>query len=124
MAKYRVLTKTFIAPHLLEEGTIITVNNDFVPGPHLEPMDSAAEDALEAYYKANPHATLHPIDDIPNNGVTSIEVPAVSSGSTVDLSLAEAQMAKPKEVTGAPQHPGAAPPATSAAPSKDPKDAK
>lgn len=51
MAKYRVLTKSFIGNTIVEEGTVIDF--DGVPSDNLEPMDKAAESAAEQSATAN-----------------------------------------------------------------------
>jgi hypothetical protein len=96
MAKYEVNTKTFIAPFLLVEGQRITVADDFVPGPHLTPLDAAAERAMDKYYEANPGASLHPIMDLPSAGITVDSVPEARDRD-LDLSLAEAVHSKPED---------------------------
>lgn len=60
MARFRVLTDTFIAPNLYREGTII----DYVgtPGPHFQPLDQDAHDSLLDYYEKNPGASLNPTE--------------------------------------------------------------
>lgn len=51
MAKYRVLTKSFINNSLVEEGAVI--DYDGVPSDNLEPMDAPAEKAAEQSGSAN-----------------------------------------------------------------------
>lgn len=55
MAKYKTLAKTFIPPHLLAEGVVFEIGDGFEPGPHLEPLDEAANAAFEKLYKDKPH---------------------------------------------------------------------
>jgi hypothetical protein len=50
---------------LLAQGTEIDMADDFVPGPHLQPLDAAAETAMAAYNKARPGATLDPTRSLP-----------------------------------------------------------
>lgn len=47
-AQYRVLQKSFIAPHMLAAGSII--ETDAVPGDHWEPLNAEAEAAMEEWY--------------------------------------------------------------------------
>jgi hypothetical protein len=61
--RYKCLQETFIAPWLLKEGTVIDYDGE--PGPHLEPMNEAAEAMMAAYYKAKPEASLNPTDALP-----------------------------------------------------------
>ena len=65
MARYRATTRTFIAPQMIEQGQEFTISDDWVPGPHVEAVDDAAEKALAAYFKANPQASLRPVDALP-----------------------------------------------------------
>lgn len=63
MARFRVLTRTFIAPNLYNEGDIIDYAGP--PGMHLQPLDSAAMAAHQAWAEANPHALISPVDGLP-----------------------------------------------------------
>lgn len=54
MAKYRVLTKSFINHALVEEGEII--DYDGVPHENLEPMDPPAQKAAKETKKADTKA--------------------------------------------------------------------
>lgn len=65
MPKYQLLQNAYMKPHpkadmcvLCFEGQI--VEYDGVPGPHMDPQDTAAHEALAAYYQDNPGATLDP----------------------------------------------------------------
>jgi hypothetical protein len=50
---------------LLPLDTEIDLPDDFVPGPHLLPLDAAAETAMAAYRKARPGASLDPTRSLP-----------------------------------------------------------
>lgn len=98
MAQYKTNQKTFIAPHLLDEGVVFTIDKNWVPGPHVEPMDDEAKEAYEAMEKAREAAghapvTLHPAEALPST-VSSIDTPAAPAAPTLDLSLAEAAAGK------------------------------
>lgn len=127
MAKYQALTKTFIAPHLIEEGQVFTISDSFEPGIHLLPLDEAAEAAFEKYEEKRrklnlPPATLDPIEQLPNT-ITSIEDPAQAQPD-LSISLAEAAAgpAKPGPTDGGKvlSHDGKTP----AAPPANPKIGK
>jgi hypothetical protein len=49
MAKYRVLHRCLIDNNLYEPGVEVEVQDDFVPGRHLEPLDRAAKSAFSKY---------------------------------------------------------------------------
>lgn len=46
--QYRVLTDTFIAPRMVLAGSIIETHGS--PGAHLQPLNQAAVDKMEAWY--------------------------------------------------------------------------
>jgi hypothetical protein len=48
---------------LLPEGAEIDYAGE--PGPHLEPLDEPAREAMAAYWKAHPNATLDPTRSLP-----------------------------------------------------------
>ena len=50
---------------LLGAGTEVDLPADFIPGPHLEPLDTEARAAMEAYRKARPGASLDPTRSLP-----------------------------------------------------------
>src|SRR4249919_2024765 len=64
MARYKTLTKTFIAPTWMDEGTIFDISDDFIPGPHLEAQDAGGEAALAAFYEEHPNAKLPSAEDL------------------------------------------------------------
>ena len=68
MAKYRLNQTAWINETLLEPGT--EIDFDGQPGPHMEPLDDEAREALAAYYEANPGATLDLIGSLPIAPVT------------------------------------------------------
>ncbi len=49
MAKYKLLEKSFIHQRLWDEGEIVDVDDNLVPGPHMQPMDAAARTAVKKY---------------------------------------------------------------------------
>jgi hypothetical protein len=94
MAKYKALQACFIAPVKVLEGTVFTIDDGFQPGPHLEPLDDAAKAAMEKYLKANPEATLHPVETLVHASPEIVSAPVPDT--TVELSLAEAAAAPAK----------------------------
>lgn len=95
MAKYRCNTKTFIAPMRMEEGTVFTIHDDFIPGPHLDPLDEAAQAAMDKYFKDNPEASLHPIEQLPVTfAPENVETSQVEPTGEVELGLAGAAVTK------------------------------
>ena len=94
MARYRTLTKTFIAPHLLEEGTAFTIDNSWEPGPHVEPLDEEAEAAFEAYNQAKPGRMLEPIMQLPTT-IDSIDA-VIPEAADLSIDFASAQIEKAK----------------------------
>lgn len=99
MAKYRAITKSFISGQLIEEGQIFTINDEFQPGVHLEPMDEAAEAAMEKYLETRkrlnqPDPNVHPIDALPDT-ISSIG-DAPEAEADLSLSMAEQQGAQAK----------------------------
>ncbi len=60
MPKYRITTKTFIAPNMFEAGDEVEYSG--VPGPNFEPLDDAAREAQAKFYEDNPGAALNPVD--------------------------------------------------------------
>lgn len=65
MPKFRVTTRTYIAPDTFEEGAIIDYNGP--PGINFEPLDAEAEAAQEQFFKDNPQARTgrSPTDELP-----------------------------------------------------------
>ncbi len=49
--QYRVKTRSFFEPYTVEAGTVIEYEG--VPGDHLEPLNSAAEERMEEFYSAS-----------------------------------------------------------------------
>jgi len=97
MAKYRCLTQTFIAPFRLEEGAIFTIDDDWQPGPHVEPLDPGAQAAMDKYYEEHPGASIHPIEDLPISMIPVIdETPQPKGEADGGMSLAEAIHSAPK----------------------------
>ena len=43
MAKYKLLQRAFINNTLFDEGAIVEVNDEMMPGSHMVPMDAAAK---------------------------------------------------------------------------------
>ena len=84
MPKYVTNTKTFIAPHLLDAGTLINYNGP--PGPHLDPVDDEAKNATFKYYQDNPHARIGPIEALPVYGV-EVLAPPVIPPSAIDVGI-------------------------------------
>jgi hypothetical protein len=68
----RALSKAFAirAPicELIKKDEVVEVAADFVPGPHLEPMDPEAEAAMRQYWRAYPGASLDPTRSLPLTG--------------------------------------------------------
>jgi len=84
MAQYIVNTKTFIAPLLIEPGTLINYYGP--PGSHLDPDDDEAKAAVEKYYSDNPHARLNPVEALPVYGV-EVLAPPVPVPSALDVGI-------------------------------------
>lgn len=61
-AKWKLTQPAFFAPNKLEEGTVIYFSGE--PGAHLEPLNQAAYDRMEQYYRDHPGATMRPIDQL------------------------------------------------------------
>lgn len=61
--RYRLDTRTFIAPQLLEKGTEILWDGE--PGPHMVPVNEAATARMAEYLKANPNAAISPVEKLP-----------------------------------------------------------
>lgn len=61
--RYKTLQGTFIEPEYVKEGTLIEFDGE--PGPHLEPLNEAAREMMNAYFKAHPEATLTPLEQLP-----------------------------------------------------------
>ena len=72
MARYKLTEPAYINDRLLEEGAEIgdgtQVPFSGTPGPHMHPLDKAAEAAVSAYQKAHPGATLDPLQRLPISG--------------------------------------------------------
>lgn len=106
MARYRCYTKAFIGGHLLEEGQTFTVSDSFIPGPHLEPLDDAAEAAMDKYVKdrekaGHGPATLHPIEPVEEAQITSIgDAPEVEPAEELTLASASSGKAQPGPTDG------------------------
>lgn len=103
-AKYRLRQRAFIEPFLLEEGTVVFYDGAY--GPHLEPMNEEATTAADAYFTANPEATLAPVDNLeitPRPQVAIVppkDLPDVEGG-VVDLT-AEGSLADPGKAAPGP----------------------
>jgi hypothetical protein len=53
-------------PHqLFKQGDVVDMADSFVPGPHLEPLDEPARDAMAAYEKKHPLSSLDPTRSLP-----------------------------------------------------------
>lgn len=93
MAKYQLNARSFIYGQLLSEGTVINLDDSFEPGPHMDPLDEAAEVAMAEYRKKKPDATLDPIEATPQTMEVIALVP--KKDEEVDLtSLAETKTVK------------------------------
>ncbi|MFZ0945691.1 MAG: hypothetical protein WB930_00050 [Syntrophobacteraceae bacterium] len=47
MAKYELLEKAFIHNRIWEPGETVEVDDSVIPGPHMKPLDAAAEKAFK-----------------------------------------------------------------------------
>ena len=85
MARYLLTERAYIADQLLEAGTEIGDGTQVPftgpPGPHMTPMDKPAEKAVEAYFQANPGATLDPLQKLPMRGHDIGEIPLNDSSN-------------------------------------------
>jgi len=61
--RYKTLQATFLAPNLIPEGKIIEFDGE--PGPHLEPLNEAAQVMMDNYYKAKPEARVTAVEQLP-----------------------------------------------------------
>jgi len=100
MARYQTLSPTFIAPNLLPEGTIFTIGDDYEPGPHLLPLDDAAEKAMAKWEKkvgkaAEAAAPLDLTTGMTVEGTVGLKEPEV-----LDLASAQTERAKPGPTDG------------------------
>lgn len=77
MPKYRTTIPTFIAPEYLPAGKVFLWDGE--PSLTYEPLDAEAEAAMEALYKAKPHALINPFDSLKVNGgvVGDVEPPTL-----------------------------------------------
>ncbi|MGA2937301.1 MAG: hypothetical protein ABSF52_09415 [Syntrophobacteraceae bacterium] len=77
MAKYKLLERAFIHQRLWEEGEIVEVDDNLMPGPHMVPQDSAARAAMKKYGVVN-GPLPNPVDeltrDVRNFGAAPQEV--------------------------------------------------
>lgn len=100
MAKYQALTKTFIQPHLIAEGQVFTINDEFEPGPHLLPLDDAAGAAMDRYEEKRkelnlPPGTIEPVEALPNQIISLDEAPAQEADLSISMAEAQAGKAQP-----------------------------
>jgi len=77
---------------LLVEGTEVDLPGDFIPGPHLEPLDDEARAAMAKYLRSSPGST-DPTSTLPLTGFND----AVQG--QLNRLLAEAQQPRPDELT-------------------------
>jgi hypothetical protein len=70
--RYRVLSKAFFQPNLVEPGSIIEWDGPV--GYFLEPLNEEAEEKMDEYKRTHP-THLGPIDQLPSTG--SVPGPAV-----------------------------------------------
>ncbi len=47
MAKYELLERSFVHNRLWEPGEVVEVDDSLVPGPHMKPVNAAAEKAFK-----------------------------------------------------------------------------
>jgi len=75
--RYRLKVAHFFEPERIPADTIVDFEG--LPTPGMEPLNAAAERALDEYFKANPHATLTPARNLPRTMATVVapEPPAV-----------------------------------------------
>jgi hypothetical protein len=79
---------------LVGEGEVIE-GAHLLPGPHLEPLDDEAADAMRQYRRLNPGATLDPTNTLPTFGGGLDDL----VGHQLDRLLREASGPRPDEVT-------------------------
>jgi hypothetical protein len=82
--EYVLTTDTFIEPNLLKAGTRIRYAGPY--GPHMEPTNDAGREAADAYYKANPGASLAPVEQLPVTFAEVVSPPSNAGDGTIDLS--------------------------------------
>lgn len=103
--RYQLMQDTFIAPHLIKAGKIIDYDGE--PGPHMSPLNEAADAMMAAYYKAKPEASINPVQQLPivegaalhPTTVIVGEAPADPILSFVDMAANAAPGSGPASVT-------------------------
>lgn len=102
MARYKCLTMTFIAPYRFAEGETFSIDDSWEPGPHVEPLNDAAEAAMKKYEESRPHfdGGLDPIEALPNQMQPTPEGPAEGKVDEPTISLAEAASGDVKAAPG------------------------
>lgn len=105
--KYRVLAPTFIAPHMIYPGSVITSNGK--PGNHLEPLNQPAHEAMERWYNEEwenfdkdgkslgmikPHMQYRVKSQTPGDQADVVLISGPPKETKPLMSLAEAQFAR------------------------------
>lgn len=78
MTDYILNTDSFIGGTLIPAGSRITYSGPL--GPQFEPVDKEGEGKLAEYYKANPHASLNPLNSL---SLRMDDKPPVAATATV-----------------------------------------
>jgi hypothetical protein len=86
MAKYRVLTTSFINNALVHEGTV--VDFDGVPSSNLEPMDRPAETATEQSASANTDSAARMVAAAAGAGPDQVDLAAAASAAAAAAAAA------------------------------------
>lgn len=62
MARYRLKSPHFFAPDFYPANTVMDFEGALTP--EMEPLDEDAEKAMDAYFAANPHASIRPVEKL------------------------------------------------------------
>lgn len=60
MAQYRVTETSYLDGRIVMEGDTVTVPDDTIPGPHMEPLDDPARIAAKGIIPGK----INPIEDL------------------------------------------------------------
>lgn len=100
MAKYRLKSRSFIAPNTYEAGQVLILPDDFIPSMHMEPLDASAEAMVAKQRKLRPHAFVDPIEALPIVPVQALvvedEPEPILGSEDRPIGLAEALSVKAK----------------------------
>jgi hypothetical protein len=91
MARFRLLQRSYLPrspgglPEQLDVDAEITLDLSLMsPGPHMHPLDEEAKQAMEAYRRAHPRASLNPTGQLPLTGADPM---AAGGGTAFDQAV-------------------------------------